>query len=354
METLQSVLSPITPGCYLASLDLKDAYYSVPIHPDYTRFLKFIWKNQLYKFLVLPNSLCCGPRKFTKLTKPPIATIILDGHIIAIYIDDLINVGLIFDQCVENVIASIKLLKSMGFIIHPDKSIFLPKQEITFLGFNINSQKMEITLTITKNETLKACCSELLHKNRQTIRYVAKVIGLMTSSLPGVKYEAAHYKYLEQDKTNAIKISKGCFCAMMILSPRSIIDIQWWYNNINCSKNNITKGELVIEISSDAGSFGGRAICNNIRTGGAFNLHEMEYHINAKKFLAAKFSLKTFVKVSDAHVKLLSDNTTTANGINSMHFNKSDLCHSITSEILAWDEDKNIWITASYIPGKEN
>ena len=47
METLQSVLSLITPGCYLASLDLKGACYSVPIHTDYTKFLKFIWKNQL-------------------------------------------------------------------------------------------------------------------------------------------------------------------------------------------------------------------------------------------------------------------------------------------------------------------
>ena len=47
--------------------------------------------------------------------------------------------------------------------------------------------------------------------NNQTIRYVAKVIGLMTSSLPGVKHGAAHYKYLEQDKTNALKISKGWF-----------------------------------------------------------------------------------------------------------------------------------------------
>ena len=37
-----------------------------------------------------------------------------------------------------------------------------------------------------------------------------------------------------------------------------------------------------------------------------------------------------------------------------MHSNKSDLCHSIISEIWAWAEDKNIWITASYIPGKEN
>ena len=50
----------------------------------------------------------------------------------------------------------------------------------------------------------------------------------MTPNLPGVKYGTAHYKYLEQDKTNALKMSKGCFDAMMILSPQSIIDAQWW------------------------------------------------------------------------------------------------------------------------------
>ena len=80
----------------------------------------------------------------------------------------------------------------------------------------------------------------------------------------------------------------------------------------------------------------------------------MEYHINAKGVLAAKIFPKTFVKVPDAHVKLLSDNTTTVHGINNMHSNKSDLCHSIISEIWAWAEDKNIWFTASYIPGKQN
>ena len=123
---------------------------------------------------------------------------------------------------------SIKLLNSIGFVIHPEKSIFLPKQEITYLGFNANSQKLEITLTDTKKETLKACCTELIHKNNQIIRYVAKAIDLMTPNLPGVKYGTAHYKYLEQDKTNALKMSKGCFDAMMILSPQSIIDAQWW------------------------------------------------------------------------------------------------------------------------------
>ena len=141
---------------------------------------------------------------------------------------------------------------------------------------------------------------------------------------------------------------------MMILSPQSLIDVQWWYNKINCSKNNITKDEPVIEISSDASSFGWEAVCNNIRTRETFNIDEVEYNINAKELLAAKFSLKTFVKVPDAHVKLLSDNTTTVYAINKMNSNKSDLCHSIIFEICPWAEEKNIWITASCILGKEN
>ena len=38
--------------------------------------------------------------------KPPIATLRLDVHIISIYIDGLINVGLTLDEYVEHVIAS--------------------------------------------------------------------------------------------------------------------------------------------------------------------------------------------------------------------------------------------------------
>ena len=66
---------------------------------------------------LLPNGLCCRPIKFTRLIKPLIAILRFDGHIIAIYTGDLINVRLKFDECVENVISSIKLLKSLGFFI---------------------------------------------------------------------------------------------------------------------------------------------------------------------------------------------------------------------------------------------
>ena len=57
--------------CFMASLDLTDAYYAVPIlHPALQKYLKFQVFPQLYKYIALPNGLCSAPRIFTKLMKP--------------------------------------------------------------------------------------------------------------------------------------------------------------------------------------------------------------------------------------------------------------------------------------------
>ena len=42
METLQSVLLSVRPGDWMVSLDLKDAYLQVPMHPDSRKFLRFM------------------------------------------------------------------------------------------------------------------------------------------------------------------------------------------------------------------------------------------------------------------------------------------------------------------------
>ena len=61
METIKSILTLVKPNCYMAKVDIKDAYYSVPI----------LRKNLL---IYRPsNGLCSGPRKFTKLLKLPLS-----------------------------------------------------------------------------------------------------------------------------------------------------------------------------------------------------------------------------------------------------------------------------------------
>ena len=227
METLQSTLNLIAPNRYLASIDLKDACYTVPIHPDYSKYLKFFWKGQLYKFLVFPNGLCSGPRKCTKLMKPPIAILRVAGHIIAIYIDDLINVRLTYKECLDNIEASIHLLQSLGFVIHFHKSILTASKNITFLGFQINSDSMTVNLTEEKKVTLLQSYKDLLECRTGTIRHIAKVLGLITSSLPLVKYSGVHYRRLEYDKIIALKKHQGSFDAKMTISTKAVCDRKW-------------------------------------------------------------------------------------------------------------------------------
>ena len=70
MDTIWTAINMMRPNCFMASIDLKDAYYSVPICQDHQKFLKFFWKGEYYKFLVFVNGLALCPRKFTKLLRP--------------------------------------------------------------------------------------------------------------------------------------------------------------------------------------------------------------------------------------------------------------------------------------------
>ena len=116
------------------------------------KYLKFYVGKKLLKFFVLPNGLSSGPRKFTKLTKPPIACLRIEGVIVAIYIDDIIVIGDTYEECLIGTIKTIKLFLKLGFIIHPEKSSLQPSQEITYLGFAFNSREMSVTLTSEKRE----------------------------------------------------------------------------------------------------------------------------------------------------------------------------------------------------------
>ena len=71
MESIHAVLNLVTPNCWMASLDFKDAYYSVKIHLVLETFFKFSNKCTLHKYTALPNGLCTCPRKFTKMMKIP-------------------------------------------------------------------------------------------------------------------------------------------------------------------------------------------------------------------------------------------------------------------------------------------
>jgi hypothetical protein len=49
--------------------------------------------------------------------------------------------------------------------------------------------------------------SYILNSERYTIRVVAQIIGLFVSSFPAFRYGECHYRVIEQDKIEALKIA---------------------------------------------------------------------------------------------------------------------------------------------------
>ena len=60
METVASVLLSVREGDFLASLDLKDAHFQIPIHPSSRKLLRFTSEGTVYQFPVF-RTVDCSP-----------------------------------------------------------------------------------------------------------------------------------------------------------------------------------------------------------------------------------------------------------------------------------------------------
>ena len=72
----------------MASVDLKDAFYSIHVHKDHQKYFKFCWKNIFYEFKGMPNGYGPAMRLVTKVLKPPFAWLRARGYMSAVYVDD--------------------------------------------------------------------------------------------------------------------------------------------------------------------------------------------------------------------------------------------------------------------------
>ena len=76
------------------------------------------------------------------------------GHLFGGYIEDSYLQGTGYDQCLENVKDTVTLCNKLGLLIHPDNSLLYPTQQIVFLGFQLNSFTMTISLRTDNNHNI--------------------------------------------------------------------------------------------------------------------------------------------------------------------------------------------------------
>ena len=88
MTTIQEVRRVLPQGVFATSIDLKDAYWHIPIHPYYRKFLGFAIGGRKFRFRAMPFGLNIAPRVFTKLCRPILRELRSRGVNVLVYLDD--------------------------------------------------------------------------------------------------------------------------------------------------------------------------------------------------------------------------------------------------------------------------
>ena len=95
--------------------------------------------------------------------KPLLSKLRLNKIRIGAYLDDCLNMDKRERKCWENAKTIVNTFQNLGFTVHPEsKSSFYPTQQIEFLGFEINSVSITITLTNAKTENLSLFFTNIL------------------------------------------------------------------------------------------------------------------------------------------------------------------------------------------------
>ena len=129
----------------------------------------------------------------------------MQGYTVAIYIDDIIAIDQSFEECLLTVVETINLFQKLGFVIHPDKSKFIPAKIVGYLGFIIDSEKMITYLLDQKKQTIYDKCCIIPMKPILTIREFASFIGTLTSSFPGNQFGPLYYRAMLKFKDKSLK-----------------------------------------------------------------------------------------------------------------------------------------------------
>ena len=355
INSLESCLSLLEENWYMASIDLRNAFHTIPMHEHFTKFLKFIIDGQAYKYLVLPMGYRDSPRLFCKILKPALTHLRRQGFLSSLYIDDFFITAKTIEQCNNNVRQTLDLLSKLGFEFS-EKSSLTPKRQLKHLGFVINSSSMTVHLHDTKKKHITKIIEQYMQVKFITVKQLASIIGTLVATFPGVLYGPLFYRKMELSKIKALKISKN-YNRKILFESECKKELSWWLQEGLDSHKPISLGNPDIIIQTDASNLGWGAIIPalNLKTQGFWSDTESEEHINIKEMRAALLGVQALCNnLSHCHIQLQMDNMTAVCYINNLGGTHSKSCNDITFLLISWCKNKHIWLSACHIAGSDN
>ena len=258
---VEDVVDVIEIGDHLASIDIKDAYRAVPIHPVDRSKQGIKWEfsgDDGRVTYMVDNRLCMGlsssPYIFSKLSDFVVRCAVREGVTRMInYLDDFCIVGGSYRDTKEALYRVVAILRRLGFYISFRK-LRSPSTKLRFLGIDINAATLQLTLPEDKLERLRAVLKHFRGRKKASRKDLERLGGLLAHCAKVVRGGRTFCRRIYDmmaplRKANfRIRLSKG-FRA----------DVDWWHEfagRFNGISGMIGKFSPTVAVYSDASNWG--------------------------------------------------------------------------------------------------
>ena len=137
MKTVASMLLSVREGDFLASIDLKDVYFQIPVHQSLRKLLRFLsWGgNSLSVQSPVLRAVDCPSGLFAAVS----AWAHSYGTHLLRYLDYWLVLAFSEMEAKKNVQDLLSLFHSLGIVINEEKSDLVPSQTANYLGMTIDT-----------------------------------------------------------------------------------------------------------------------------------------------------------------------------------------------------------------------
>ena len=295
MDTPENVRATLQPGMWVTSIDLKDAYFHIPIHPKHQKFLRFQVLGKVYQFRALPFGLNTSPRLFTKIAAQLKKMGICMGIQVHQYIDDWLNRALSEKDVGRKTQSLLNLIEELGWTVNQEKSDLIPFQVFEFLSYRFDLARGLVFPTEKWFQKFLLLLSPLLKNPLTTPRMLMTVLGLMEATSKEVPLGCLHMRPIQQ----ALALLwdwKSPLDTPIKISPQVQAHIRWW-----TIRDNVMEGvplhppQAMFVVYTDASMEGWGAHCTFHTAQGKWSAQERSLHINVLELKAVFKALQAFV-----------------------------------------------------------
>ena len=338
----------------MASIDLKEAYLQVPIHPSSRHLLRFVFRGKVYQFKALCFGLSTAPQVFTRVMAPVSAILHSMGIRMRRYLDDWLVQSSSRDSLVRDLRTVLGLCHELGIVVNPQKSNLVPSQIVQYLGVVIDSISFRASPSQDRISRLRSTADAFRSSASPPASLWLSLLGVLSSLahlVPGGRLRmrslqlCLHRSWDRLDLQAPVPVSWVC-----------LQDLQWWLHLPRLSSGvSLSQVSPDLHFWSDASDVGWGAHLERQVASGLWDSGQAALSINARELLAVHLGLRQFQSsLRGMTVAVFCDNTTAVAYLRKEGGTRSPLLNSLAQEILRWTESLSIRLAPQFLPGSQN